>query len=247
MNKDIKQIFISFAFFALACGMLFISYYALSKVNLTKYKVINKRNDKIIQDVLEKIKKDKISQNYFGYLFTNQIAYSCVTQLILTIFVIALGFTDVQASNLNLLLCIISAFLGTIILKKFTLKNNYINFAIKYIGRCLFYLLAFLTNSKLFFLLAIIYTLILSDSYVNVTDAPYINRFNKKEQLAFCNFMEMFSYIAISLGTFICAISLKLGFRYNFLVATIFIILATMFGFIAIRLHNIERNVKNDR
>lgn len=54
-------------------------------------------------------------------------------------------------------------------------------------------------------------------------------------------------FTCLSLGTFICAISLKLGFRYNFLVATIFIILATMFGFIAIRLHNIERNVKNDR
>lgn len=107
--------------------------------------------------ITNKIKNDKITLNYIGYLFTNEIAYSCVTRFIITIFITTMGFSDIKASNLNLVLCVLSAFLGTIILAKFTMKNNYINFAIKYFGRCLFYFLAFLFGNKLFILIATIF------------------------------------------------------------------------------------------
>ena len=242
LGKTIGIITISYNSYCLIGSLLmFISFFILKNVKLNKYKMDDKVNQNIVGNLVDKVKKDKISLNYFGYLFTNQIAYSCVTKLILTIFVTKLNFSDVVASNTNLILCIVSAFLGTLILSKFTLKNNYINFSIKYIGRCVFYFLAFLTNSNLFFLLAIVYSLVLSDSYIHVTDAPYINRFSNKEQLAFCNLKEMVSYVAVSIGTLICALTLQFGFKYNFLVETIFIIIATLFGFNAIRLHNIEK------
>lgn len=220
--------------------LILISFLILKKVKINK-RMSNKVDRNIIFKIASKVKNDKITLNYIGYLFTNEIAYSCVTRLIITIFVTTMGFSDIKASNLNLVLCVLSAFLGTIILAKFTLKNNYINFAIKYLGRCLFYFLAFLFSNKLFILIAIIYTMILSDSYVNVTDAPYVNRFSKEEQLAFSNLKEMISYVAVAIGMLICSITLQFDFRYNFLIATIFIVIATIFGFNAIKLHNLEK------
>ncbi|MBQ4583759.1 MAG: hypothetical protein IJA94_02605 [Bacilli bacterium] len=241
LGKTLGNVKIEYNSFCLIGAILItISFLILRNVKIDK-KTRNKIDNNVMFKITNKIKNDKITLNYLGYLFTNEIAYSCVTRLIITIFVTTMGFSDIQASNLNLALCVLSAFLGTIILAKFTMKNNYINFAIKYFGRCLFYFLAFLFGTKLFMLIATIYTMILSDSYVNVTDAPYVNRFSKEEQLAFSNLKEMISYIAVAIGMLICSITLQFNFKYNFLVATIFIVIATLFGFNAIRLHNIEK------
>jgi len=138
----------------------------------------------------------------------------------------------------------VAVFIATLILNKFTFKNDYVNISIKYIGRLIFYCLAFITNSKLFFLIAIIYVRLLAESYYHVTDAPYVNRFSADEQLAFCNLLEMVSYLAISIGNLLCGIALTIDTKYIFMFALLFLVVQLIFGFNALRLRNIEKGSK---
>ena len=244
LSKTIFNFNISFNTYCLFASILmFGAFIILSTIDLNKYnKNIEIKNDNdILYKVIKIVKNDRISKKYLSFRFTSTISYHCVYGLLITILINNLGFSAQNASIFKLVLGIIAVILATIILEKFTSKNDYINFSIKYIGRLVVYIIAVLFNYKLLYILGILYMLLFSESYSHITDAPYVNRFSSNNQLAFCNLQEMVGYLAEAIGNLICGLTITIGIRLSFIFAIIFAIFQILFGWQAIKLRLQEK------
>ena len=215
----------SYLFIAFILAVLAFAF--LWHINLEKYiekDSKEKKNDKlIIEKLLDDIKKDKISKLFLGSMVVNQFSYNSALGLEIMLLTSGIGFSPTKASGLSMTLGIISVFVATFVLNKLTFKNDYINISIKYGGRLLFYVLAVLGGTKIFIILAVCFARLSSLSYVNVVDAPYVNRINKDYQLAFCNLKEMLVYLGKSLGLLFCGILMNINLRLNFLFAAVIV------------------------
>ena len=222
----------------------FIAFIVLKRTNLEKYHTNinnNEVNNDILIKLLKKIESDKISHNYLLFTISAEISFYIVAALLITLLTNNLGFKPTDASNLILTLGILSVLLGTIILSKLTTKNDYINLSIKYVGIYIFYLIAVLIPTPLTFLIAIIYLKITRFSYTHIADAPYINRYEGKYQLAFCNLKEMAKYFSRAIGTFLCGLMLSINIRYVFVISSIFALFQIIFSYRALYLRKKEQ------
>lgn len=204
----------------------------------SKLKIPSSNNE--LLDLVKKLKKDFISQTYLCFTLFGEASYGCVIGLFVTIITGYVGFSPQNCSNLNLILGFLSVGLGSLILSKLTLKNDYINLSIKYIGRFIFYSFAFLFPSKWSVLLALMYVKIISNSYSHITDAPYVNRVSNEHQLAFYNLRQMVVYLGSAIGLFLCGLVIDLNVKYIFLVGSILVLFQTIFGYIGIYLRKME-------
>lgn len=222
----------------LICG----AFIYLQTIYLQPYYKCEKKyeNHDLMFQLLKKVRNDKISKIYLLFTFFGETAYACVTDLALIILTSYFSYSPKFSSNFLLVLELASLVFGTLILSKFTSKNDYFNISVKYVGRLLFFLLAIIFGTKLFFLLAIIYVQLTSNSYSHVTDAPYINRISSEYQLSFNNLSEMVVYFGAALGAFLCGLVFNISLRYVFLIAAIFILGQILFGFYAIKLRKSE-------
>lgn len=241
LGKSIGSFEINYNFYILIASILtFITFTILYKTNLESYvkkekKVESRKSLKTLN-----LKKDKISRVYLGYVFFGEMSFSCITELQVLLLADYFDFSARTISNYSILLGIGSVIVGSLVIAKFTLKNNYINLSLKFGIRLLLYILAFLFNQKILILLAFIFVELSSDAYIDITDAPYVNRYNDEDQLAFNNLKEMIEYVATSIGVFLCGIALLYGIRYIFLVSSVFIILQIILAFYALYLKNQE-------
>ena len=243
LGKVVAGIEITYNFYLLLSALsLLVSFIILRSVDINKYLVNNKKeiDEDIMHKLVSKLKKDKISLNYLLYVFNGNISYYAINSLVLTLLINNLSITPSNASFLLLGLGILASFIALLILSKLTLKNNYINIGIKFLGRLFTYLLVIIFNSKITILISIIYTRILSESYSHITDAPYVNRFDSNLQLTFCNLKEMVGYLSRSIGTLICGIAITVNIRFAYLIALIFIIIQICFAYRALYLRNKE-------
>lgn len=248
LGKNISMVNISFNSYCLIGSIpCFIAFLVLLSVDLKKYCKVSIENiqNNSLKQVVNIVKNDKITQHYLCYHISNNVSYACLNGMLITLLTSNLGFSATTASNFIIVLCIISILMGTLILEKLTLKNDYINFSIKFVGRLLLYFFAFIFNNKIMFLIAIIFMRALTDSYSHVSEAPYVNRFSSDNQLSFCNFREMIKYFSKAIGNFLCGIAISFGARYNFLFAFIFAIFQVIFGLTAISLRLKEKGVVN--
>lgn len=244
LDKTIGIIKIDYNIYCLiACIFSILACLVLTKINLEQYddNKTEKQDLNKIGKLLKKISKDNIIKNYLLYLFTNNISYKCLTGLLLLTFTNYLNFSASNASNLKMILGITSSILGIIVLNKLTFKNNNINLSLKYVTRFILYVLAIISGNKIVFLIALIFTRATSESYSHVSDGPYVNRVDGKDQLAFCNLREMISYFAKSIGSLLCGIALATNIVYNFVFAAIFTGIGTYFAFRALYLRNKEK------
>ena len=219
----------------LLCGVLF------TQIDYEPERQHKDETKSIITNVIKDIKHDKISKYYLLFLLFGEISFYTVMGILLTILIKNFNYQPAVASNIKLISGIIAVLLGYLVLAKFTFKNNYINFTIKYIIRYLLYIIAVLIPTKPVILIAIMYARLLSCCYVNITDAPYINRFNGDEQLSFSNFREMISYLGRAIGTYLCGITFAVGITTNLFLASIFCLLQIITGLTALYLYNQER------
>ena len=250
LGRHIGNFIFDYNFYNLMGSLLIlVAFFVLKSVNMDKYchKEESKSNNNYdaLYRVVKTVRFDKISMCYLLYVLTKGISYICINALFITLLTNNLGFAASSASIFKLVLGIVAVLVGALILEKLTLKNNYINFLIKYGGRLLLFIMAFIMNNKAMFLIAIIYARLLAESYTHITDAPYINRFSNDEQLAFSNFREMVEYLSKSIGSLICGFALTYGIKFNFLFASIFLVLGIYFGLKAMKFYNKEKN--NDR
>jgi hypothetical protein len=147
---------------------------------------ISYRNDILIR-LLKKIKRDKISIFYLGFSFFCDIAYYSLVGIFIIILTTELSLSSTVASYVKLFSGIGAGLVGVIILSKLTLKNDYINISIKYVFRFISYLLPIFCFTKMTVVIGLFYTVLTSSAYTHILDAPYINRFDNEEQLAFAN------------------------------------------------------------
>lgn len=218
---------------------LFITFLIINKIDIPDKRTDDHNN--LLINLLSKIRKDKISLLYFGYIITNDISFYALSGMLITILTKHFGLIPSTASSVKLGFAIIAVGIGTLILYKLTLKNNYLNLSIKLVGRIICYALPVIWFNTTTIIIGLLYTVLTSSAYVHVTDAPYVNRFNNEEQLAFANLKEMIGYASRALGTFICGLGIVYGLRYNFIIALIFTSICTVFAMISLHYLNIER------
>ncbi len=214
--------------------ILFIAVVILLDVDLDKYikkskKTINNSTSSLIK-ALKDIKKDKVSILYLLFVFFANISRFCILAFTMIIFTKYLNFESGFASNLRLVFNIASVLLASIALRKLTFKNNYINIFIKYGIRVILYLVALLYFNNTTLLIAIAYTLISISSYTHTIDAPYINRYEKDEQIAFLNLKEVINYASRAIGYLVCGLCIAVSLKMNLLVSLIFSLISITFA-----------------
>ena len=248
LGKGIGFLKINYNFYILIASIItFVAFIILYKTDIEKYqkKEIKENTNNGLKNITQKIKKDKVSNLYLLYVLFGQISYSCITELQVLILVDYLHISASAISNYSIILGIGAVLIGTLVIAKFTFKNNYINILLKFGTRLILYLVAFIVHSKFFILLAFIFVKLSSDAYIDITDAPYVNRYNNEDQLAFNNLKEMIDYVGTGIGIFLCGIALAYGVQNIFLVGSIFISIQIIFAIYALNLKNKEsRKIK---
>lgn len=246
-GKSIGKFQIHYNFYILiACVLTFITFIILYKTDLEKYtkKEKNPSGSNQLKSMIRRIKTDKISIFYLLFVFFGEISYSCITELQVLILADYLHFSTSTISNFNIILGIGGVIVGSLVISKLTLKNNYINIFLKFGIRCILYLIAFISNQTFFILIAFVFIKLSTDAYLDITHAPYVNRYSNEEQLGFNNLKEMVEYIGTGIGIFLCGIALSYGVRYIFLVGSLFIMAQLGFAFYALYLRNKEIDKK---
>ena len=201
----------------------------IDKLDSKSKKTINNSTSSLIK-ALKDIKKDKVSILYLLFLFFTNISRFCILAFTMIIFTKYLNFESGFASNLRLVFNIASVLLASIALRKLTFKNNYINIFIKYGIRAILYLVALLYFNNTTLLIAIAYTLISISSYTHAIDAPYINRYEKDEQIAFLNVREVINYISRAIGYLVCGLCIAVSLKMNLLVSLMFSLISITFA-----------------
>lgn len=222
--------------------VMLIAYFALKSVKLDSKKKDNIDASLDHKDFSKKILHDKITIFYLLFTIFSNAAYFTLNGMLLLIFTEGLKMEANSSSLLLMILGITSVIIGIIILEKLTLKNDYINLAIKFVGRTLLFLLAFIFDLNVFYLIAIIFTKLISDSYTHISDAPYINRYKTKEQFSLSNLAEGFKYLGRAIGVLICGLALGLGIRYCFLGAFVCGVFNILFAYLALYYRKKETN-----
>lgn len=247
LGKTIGIFKINYNFYILiACILTFIPLFILRKTDLEKY---SKKEEKTkytnqLKALIKNIKTDKISKMYLLFVIFGEISYSCLTEMQVLLLADYFHFEASAISSFNIILGIASVIVGSLVISKLTFKNNYVNLFIKFGLRFILYLIAFLFDSKIVMLLSFLYIKLSTDAYLDITHAPYINRYDNESQLAFNNLKEMIEYLGTSIGVFLCGITLVYGLRYIFLVSSLFIALQLTFAFYALYLRNKEIDKK---
>lgn len=244
LGKSLSVINITYNSYLLISSIIFI----IAFVVLLSVKTNNSGTDeKHVNyfDLVKKIKGDKITASYLLYGLFGNMAYYSLSGMTLIVLTEGLGYSSVKGSMLILILGLLSVVLGIIVMTKLTFKNDYINFTIKFLTRTLLFLLAFISNNKIFMLVAIIFLRLSVDSYEHISDAPYVNRFAVSEQFSFANLNDGFKYLGRALGTLICGAAIVISLRYNFLFAFIFGMFQVILGYIAIYLRKKEEYERN--
>ena len=217
--------------------ILFIAVVLLLNVNIDRYfkkeeKIINSDTTSLIK-TLRILKSDKISVLYLLFLFFANISRFCILAITIIILTTKLSFSASMASNMRLLFNITSVLLASLVLRKLTFKNNYINIFIKYGIRIILYIVALINFNNITVLTAIAYTFISISMYTHVIDAPYINRFDKDEQIAFVNLREMINYLSRSIGTLICGFCIAVSLKLNIFISLVSLLIAFTFAVLA--------------
>ena len=217
--------------------ILFIAVVILLNVNIDRYfkkeeKIINSDTTSLIK-TLRILKSDKISVLYLLFLFFANISRFCILAITIIILTTKLSFSASMASNMRLLFNITSVLLASLVLRKLTFKNNYINIFIKYGIRIILYIVALINFNNITVLTAIAYTFISISMYTHVIDAPYINRFDKDEQIAFVNLREMINYLSRSIGTLICGFCIAVSLKLNIFISLVSLLIAFTFAVLA--------------
>lgn len=242
LGRIIGSFVINNNFYVLIGGLLsLLSLVILSFTDIDKYYKQGNNDNKLLIKLLTKIKKDKISIMYIISAFTGQIAQSCVLGMQISLIVNLYGVTSQIASIIYLVLGISSSFFGFIILWKLTFKNDYLNIGIKLLVRLILYTLALIFNNNFLSVIALMYPAFTADSHTHIIDAPYINRYEDKYSLAFCNLKDMTQYGGKALGILLCGIGITYGLKYIFGFALIFGIIQLILCYICLYLRNKEK------
>lgn len=194
--------------------------------------------------IIKQIVHDKMLLLYFGYHFIGRIALTMALGLKMLIFTNILSFTAGAAVNYLLALSILADIIGVVCLRWLTPRNDYFTVSLKFGGRVLMYLAAFLTNSPFVILAAMTFAIILSKAFDNRTEAPYMIRIKCQGQFCINGLRRAVRTVATAIGMAAVGAIYSFGFRYVMVVAAVFTLIQTVIAYALIYLREHERHTK---
>ncbi len=208
------------------CLLISIIFLVISIIVIFNIKIdenIDSKSTKV-SSIFKYILSSKLQTIYAIYSFVGSMAMQTALGLKMITLTNYFEFSDNQATNYLLIVGLLADVIGIIALKYLTPKNDYVTITIKFGIRFIAYSIAFLSNSLIFTLIAITWSILISTSYENICDGYYINNVENKYQLTFTNFRYVVKYLGDAAGIFLCGIMYNIGLRYMFGLSALFMI-----------------------
>lgn len=191
--------------------------------NQNKY--YKKRNVLPIKKALKNLYKSKIN-NYF--LFTQlimNISYGIVFGIMMLILTNYINFS-VSVASIFIIVCnLLGSIACSLFIKHGKDLSNYASIFIKYGTRALIYLIAFLTNNIVFFVIAIIVAHITGRILDDKINGVYVRKIDTNSQFLFGNIRYFVLSLGEGIGTYLAGYLIQISFRSIFLGAAVFTIL----------------------
>lgn len=191
--------------------------------NQNKY--YKKRNVLPIKKALKNLYKSKIN-NYF--LFTQlimNISYGIVFGIMMLILTNYINFS-VSVASIFIIVCnLLGSIACSLFIKHGKDLSNYASIFIKYGTRALIYLIAFLTNNIVFFVIAIIVAHITGRILDDKINGVYVRKIDTNSQFLFGNIRYFVLSLGEGIGTYLAGYLIQISFRSIFLGAAVFTML----------------------
>ena len=188
-------------------------------------KYYKKRNVLPIKKALKNLYKSKIN-NYF--LFTQlimNISYGIVFGIMMLILTNYINFS-VSVASIFIIVCnLLGSIACSLFIKHGKDLSNYASIFIKYGTRALIYLIAFLTNNIVFFVIAIIVAHITGRILDDKINGVYVRKIDTNSQFLFGNIRYFVLSLGEGIGTYLAGYLIQISFRSIFLGAAVFTIL----------------------
>ncbi len=195
-----------------------------------------------VNNIFKYVLSSKLQTIYAIYSFVGAMAMQTALGLKMLTLTNYFEFSDSQATNYLLIVGLLADIIGIIVLKYLTPKNDYITITIKFGIRFIAYSIAFLSNSLVFTLIAMTWSILISTAYENICDGYYINYVENKYQLTFTNFRYVVKYLGEAVGIFLCGAMYNIGLKYMFGLSALFMIFQICLAYYLIYLRK-ENNV----
>lgn len=246
LGKVIIGCFVSYNILLLMAIIMMIVSFCLMVIVPIRIKETSIRKDHrqvFFRDFISYLKKDSVSCFYFLYVFLGNVAFYSIVGLKMLMLTDIILISPSRATGCLLVVGIIADIVAFLILKYFTSKNYFVNILVKFGGRLVLCLLSFLTNNIYLFMATLFYSLLFSEAYSHVNEAPYINRVVDEFQLSFVNLKGMLAYFAQAIGIWFCGFSFLIGVRYMFGVVAFIILLQIL---VMIKLYRMRSGNKGE-
>lgn len=188
-------------------------------------KYYKKRNVLPIKKALKNLYKSKIN-NYF--LFTQlimNISYGIVFGIMMLILTNYINFS-VSVASIFIIVCnLLGSIACSLFIKHGKNLSNYASIFIKYGTRALIYLIAFLTNNIVFFVIAIIVAHITGRILDDKINGVYVRKIDTNSQFLFGNIRYFVLSLGEGIGTYLAGYLIQISFRSIFVGAAVFTIL----------------------
>ena len=154
-----------------------------------------------------------------------------------------LKFSSNFASYLILGLGICSSILSMLVVKYLRFENDHYNLFIKFGLRILFYIILFITNNSIVFLITLIYLFLTDCTHSYLFAGYFINNIEEQYSLFLTTLKYCSSLLGKAIGTFLCGLVFNLNLRIFIIPALVISILHYVFA--TILMNKRETIVKN--
>lgn len=224
------------------CLMISIVFLILSLCTLI---FINEEDHKKVEcsnrGLISYLKGEKLVKLYLIYTILTQISYYIVFGLNMLIITNFAGLSPSQATWFILIFSLLASIFGKLALNRLRSKNDYINFSVKFLGRMILYILIFITNNYKVLLVGIAYILLTSAAYDYVINGFVNEQIKEQYTLGFTVVQYIISRVGEAIGVFLAGIMYIHGFRYIYLLASLFMIIQIVLGMYLISMKRKKR------
>lgn len=216
----IGKTIIGFVFDYNVCLIISTAFATISFILLFFIKVSDEKKESVSFDLNKAISYFNSNKILYFYLFLNMlgsVVWCSILGMPMLTLIEKLHFNSNIASFTIFGLGIISNFLAMIVLKYLRFKNDHINLFFKFGIRIILFVLSFLTNNELVFVLTIIYLLLTDCVYNFIFSSFFSNNIDENYIVLFTALKYSSSLIGYSLGTLICGLVFEWSIRFMIL------------------------------
>lgn len=227
------------------CLLLSVVFNFLAFIVLISIQMDNKENNYFkLAETIQYFNHNKVLYFFLFVNFLGDMIWGAILGMPMLLLTNNLNFSSTYASFLILGLGICSSILSMVIVKHLRFKNDHYNFFVKFGMRILLYLIVFITNSKVFLILTLVYLFLTDCTHGFIFNSFFINNIDEKHSLFLTTLRYCSSLLGKAIGTFFCGMVFNLELKYFIIPALIISIFHYIFGIILIEKKNLlkEKN-----